>query len=122
VRLLIGDVRVHVSVAGEEWQDGVRRPTIVALHGGPGLDGTKLRWLMRPAAEYAQVVVPDQRGHGHSDLSAPAQWNLDVWADDLAALIDVLGLHRPVVLGTSFGGSSSSTISPVTPASLPARS
>jgi proline iminopeptidase len=59
---------------------------------------------MRPAAEYAQVLVPDQRGHGHSDLSEPAQWNLDVWADDVAVLVDTLGVNRPIVLGTSFGG------------------
>lgn len=104
MRLAVGDVRLHVSVAGEEWQDGVRRPTIVAVHGGPGVDGTKLRWLMRPAADYAQVIVPDQRGHGRSDRSDPACWTLDAWADDLAALIEVLGVERPVVLGSSFGG------------------
>src|ERR1700730_507109 len=104
MRPQIGDVRLHVSVLGDEWQDGVRRPVIVALHGGPGMDGSGLRFLMRPATEYAQVLVPDQRGHGHSDLSESSQWNLDTWADDVAALINTLGLSRPVVLGTSFGG------------------
>jgi pimeloyl-ACP methyl ester carboxylesterase len=59
---------------------------------------------MAPASENAQVLVPDQRRHGHSDLSEPSRWPLDTWADDLAALVDVLGLSRPVVLGTSFGG------------------
>jgi pimeloyl-ACP methyl ester carboxylesterase len=104
MRPRIGDVRMHVSVIGDEWRDGDRRPVIVALHGGPGVDGSGLRFLMAPASEYAQVLVPDQRGHGHSDLSDPSRWTLDTWADDLAALVDVLGLSRPVVLGTSFGG------------------
>jgi len=104
VRPLIGDVRLHVSVLGDEWRDGVRFPVLVALHGGPGVDGSKLRQLLRPAVDFAQVIVPDQRGHGYSDRSDAAHWNLDVWADDLARLVDVLGVDRPVVLGTSFGG------------------
>lgn len=104
MRPLIGDVRLHVSVLGEEWMDGVHRPVIVAVHGGPGVDAGTLRALMRPAAEYAQVLVPDQRGHGRSDYSEPGRWNLDTWADDLAELVTVLGVDQPVVLGTSFGG------------------
>jgi pimeloyl-ACP methyl ester carboxylesterase len=68
------------------------------------VDGAGLRVTLRPASRYAQVVVPDQRGHGYSDLGTAEQWNLDQWADDLAAMIDVLGLEAPVVLGTSFGG------------------
>jgi phosphohistidine phosphatase len=77
MRPQIGGVRLHVSVLGDEWHDGDHRPVIVALHGGPGVDGSGVRFLMRPAAEYAQVLVPDQRGHGHSDLSEPSRWNLD---------------------------------------------
>lgn len=104
MRLLVSDVRLHVSVFGEEWVEGERRPVIVAVHGGPGVDASSLRALMLSAVDYAQVVVPDQRGHGHSDHSEPRRWNLDTWADDLAGLIHVLGLDNPIVLGTSFGG------------------
>lgn len=104
MRPLIGDVRLHVSVLGDEWVEGVRRPVIVALHGGPGVDAGTLAALMRPAAHYAQVIVPDQRGQGHSDRSDAARWTLDTWADDVAALVHQLGIDEPVVLGTSFGG------------------
>ncbi len=104
VRVRVDDVRLHVSVLGEQWRDGVRLPVIVALHGGPGVDAAMLRATVAPAATYAQVVVPDQRGHGRSDRGEPEQWNLDRWADDVAGLVEVLGLDRPVVLGTSFGG------------------
>lgn len=76
----------------------------MGLHGGPGLDGGFLRFALEPASDFAQVVIPDQRGHGRSDLGVDVDWKLDTWADDLAGLIDVLGLHAPVVLGTSFGG------------------
>jgi pimeloyl-ACP methyl ester carboxylesterase len=97
-------VRLHVTVRGDEWVGDRRRPTVVGVHGGPGLDGGFLRFALTSVSDFAQVVVPDQRGHGRSDLGTPDEWNLDTWADDLAGLIDVLGLHAPVVLGTSFGG------------------
>ena len=104
MRVAAGGVRLHVTVRGDEWVDGQRRPAVVGLHGGPGLDGGFLRFALERASDVAQVVIPDQRGHGRSDLGVPQDWDLDTWADDLAGLIDVLGLHAPVVLGTSFGG------------------
>jgi len=57
-----------------------------------------------PLADAACFVVPDQRGHGASDLSTPDTWNLKTWGDDVARLCDALGIEHPVVLGTSFGG------------------
>ncbi|AEV83081.1 alpha/beta hydrolase fold protein [Actinoplanes sp. SE50] len=104
MRVRAGRVRLHVTTIGDDWRDGVHRPTIIAVHGGPGIDGTMLRLTMLPAAEYAQVIVPDLRGHGRSDRGGPAEWTLDTWADDLAALVDTLGLEKPYLLGTSFGG------------------
>jgi proline iminopeptidase len=52
----------------------------------------------------AQVIVPDQRGHGRSDLSTPDRWNLATWASDVKGLSDALGIDHPVVFGSSFGG------------------
>jgi len=77
---------------------------VVAVHGGPGVDGAGLRHVLAPLAEDAELVVPDQRGHGRSDLATAASWRLDDWADDLAGVIGALQLHRPVVVGVSFGG------------------
>jgi pimeloyl-ACP methyl ester carboxylesterase len=77
---------------------------VVAVHGGPGIDGGGLRHVLAPLSEQAKLVIPDLRGHGRSDLSARATWELDEWADDLACVIDALQLQRPVVVGVSFGG------------------
>ncbi|WP_018348513.1 alpha/beta fold hydrolase [Longispora albida] len=101
-RVVVDGASLHVTVSrGRHRTPG---PALVALHGGPGIDGSGLRLTLAPLADAADVVVPDQRGHGASDLSTPDRWNLDDWADDLAAVIDDLGLRRPVVLGVSFGG------------------
>lgn len=103
-RLAVRDVALRVTQEGPEERDGDGVRAVVALHGGPGIDGNGLRWLLSPLASEVDVVVIDQRGHGLSDLATAATWELDDWADDVAEVVASLGLHRPVVFGISFGG------------------
>jgi pimeloyl-ACP methyl ester carboxylesterase len=56
------------------------------------------------------VIYYDQRGHGRSDYSTHEFWNLRTWANDLRRLCDALGLIKPVILGSSFGGSVALTL------------
>ena len=50
-----------------------------------------------------RVVDYDQRGYGVSDK--PLQhYDMEVWADDLAGLMDALEIDRAHVHGTSMGG------------------
>jgi pimeloyl-ACP methyl ester carboxylesterase len=104
----VGDVRLFVEVLGQEWvfDDEVlrHRPTIVALHGGPGVDGLGLRYGLAPLIDVAQLVIPDQRGCGRSDPASADSWSLGQWADDIYGLGVALGIERPIVLGLSFGG------------------
>jgi proline iminopeptidase len=108
VRVDIGGIRLFVGIVGPAWalvgEELRRRPTIVALHGGPGLDGTKLRHQAARLADVAQVIVPDQRGHGRSDRGTPENWNLSQWASDVVSLCEALEIERPIVMGVSFGG------------------
>lgn len=108
MRVRVGALSLFFEVLGQEWvleEQGLRRrPVLLGLHGGPGEDGAMLRHRLAPMADVAQVVVPDQRGHGRSDYSTPACWNLETWAADVKALCDALEIERPVVLGVSFGG------------------
>ena len=54
-------------------------------------------------AEHFRVIDYDMRGYGRSDR--PVQhYDMEVWADDLAALMDALKLGRAHVHGTSMGG------------------
>ena len=80
------------------------RPALVLLHGGPGFDHSSFKPDYGCLAEVAQIVYLDHRGNGRSDRGDPSDWRLDVWADDVRAFCDALGIERPIVLGWSFGG------------------
>ena len=49
------------------------------------------------------MLYVDLRGHGRSDISASEHWNLDTWADDLAGLLDALGLDQVVLIAVGWG-------------------
>lgn len=108
MRISLGDVNLWFDVSGPgilaQGDTTAERPTLVAVHGGPGLDHVIIRARLAPLAEHVRVIFFDQRGHGRSDHSTAGFWNLRTWADDLRRLCDALGLTKPVVLGSSFGG------------------
>jgi pimeloyl-ACP methyl ester carboxylesterase len=106
MRVSVGTVRIFEVFGQRVALDGggAQRPVLVGLHGGPGIDGTSLRYWLAPLADVAQVVVPDLRGHGRSDRGEPEDWDLHTWASDTRKLCSVLGIERPVLLGMSFGG------------------
>lgn len=78
-------------------------PAIVLVHGFP-FDGRM--WLptarVLGAAGY-RTIVPDLRGHGKSPLGDGAS-TMEAMADDIAALLDKLGVRRCVLVGFSMGG------------------
>jgi pimeloyl-ACP methyl ester carboxylesterase len=108
MRINLGDIGLWFDVSGPsvlpDGEGTVELPTLVAVHGGPGNDHIILKPGLTPLAGHVQVVFYDQRGHGRSDHSTAGFWNLRTWADDLRRLCDTLGLSKPVVLGSSFGG------------------
>jgi pimeloyl-ACP methyl ester carboxylesterase len=109
VRIDIGGVRLYVDVDGRSLvPDGpsmVERPTVLLLHGGPGMDHSYFKsGTTYDFSDIAQVVFYDHRGNGRSDLGSPQDWQLDVWADDVVRLCDALGIEQPIVIGESFGG------------------
>jgi pimeloyl-ACP methyl ester carboxylesterase len=108
MRLSLGDVSLWFDVSGPSVVPDrgmvIERPTVVAVHGGPGADHVNLKDALAQLAARFQIVFYDQRGHGRSDHSTSEHWNQRTWATDLRRLCDTLGLRRPVVLGSSFGG------------------
>jgi len=82
-----------------------QRPTVVLLHGGPGVyDHSYFKPDFGRLAEHAQVVYLDLRGHGRSDWGNAGAWSFETCADDIRAFCDTVGIARPIVLGHSMGG------------------
>src|SRR5213592_4711405 len=80
---------------------GTGRP-LVLLHGGLG-SGEMFGPVLPLLAEHHQVLAVDLQGHGRTpDIDRPIDVRL--MADDIAALIDHLGLDRPDLVGWSLGG------------------
>jgi pimeloyl-ACP methyl ester carboxylesterase len=81
------------------------RPTVVLVHGGPGVfDHSYFKPDFARLAEYAQVVYLDLRGHGRSDWGDAATWSFEACADDVRVFCDTVGIARPIVFGHSLGG------------------
>jgi pimeloyl-ACP methyl ester carboxylesterase len=81
-----------------------QRPTVVLVHGGPGVyDHSYFKPDFARLAEHAQVVYLDLRGHGRSEWGDAAAWSFEACADDVRAFCDTLGIAKPIVLGHSMG-------------------
>ena len=104
----VNDTRLFFDVEGaklaEEEACLANRPTLIVLHGGPGFDHSFFGNDHALLSDRAQIVYVEFRGNGLSDRSSPENLTLDQWTDDIAGLIDVLGIERPMLLGFSFGG------------------
>jgi pimeloyl-ACP methyl ester carboxylesterase len=80
---------------------GEGRP-LVLLHGGLGSGGMFAPVLPLYAANH-RVITVDLQGHGRTaDIDRPL--DVQLMADDIAALIRELGLEKPDVMGYSLGG------------------
>jgi pimeloyl-ACP methyl ester carboxylesterase len=108
MHVTVNGLKLFFDVEGAKLvPDGPRmreRATVLMLHGGPGADHSHYRPTWAPLADIAQVIYLDHRGNGRSDHGPQATWNLAQWADDVRAFCDALGIVKPIIQGTSFGG------------------
>lgn len=108
MRIAVNDTELYFDVEGAglvpDEMAMRERPTIVALHGGPGFDHTYFKPFLGPLADTAQIVYLDLRGQGRSARPPLESCTLERMADDVAACCRALGLARPTVLGHSAGG------------------
>ncbi|MBA2633685.1 MAG: alpha/beta fold hydrolase [Chloroflexi bacterium] len=75
---------------------------MILLHGGLG-SGEMFAPNLPALSENHQVIAVDLQGHGRTaDIDRPL--DIRLIADDIAALIDHLGLDKPDVVGYSLGG------------------
>lgn len=80
---------------------GAGKP-LVLLHGGFGVVGM-FEQVLPKLAESRQVIGVELQAHGHTaDIDRPLSFEL--MADDVAALLEHLGLESADILGYSLGG------------------
>jgi pimeloyl-ACP methyl ester carboxylesterase len=97
-RVTVNGAAIHYSDQGPA--DGV---PVVLVHGHPF---NRSLWAPQTEALTAagyRVITPDLRGYGESEV-VPGRTLLSDFADDIAGLLDRLGLERVVVGGVSMGG------------------
>ena len=89
---------LYYEVHGREDRD----PLILSS----GLGGSADYWQanLRALAEHFRVIVYDHRGTGRSDRALPETVTVGDLADDIAALLDELGVARAHVMGHAAGG------------------
>ncbi|MBB3593765.1 pimeloyl-ACP methyl ester carboxylesterase [Rhizobium sp. BK529] len=94
-------LRLHVREWGRE-----DAPSILFIH---GWSQSHLCWKNQYESRLAddfRLVALDLRGHGMSDapLDAGSYTEPQLWADDIAAVIDELKLGNPILVGWSYAG------------------
>jgi non-heme chloroperoxidase len=95
-----GGLRLHVR----EWGPADGRP-ILLIH---GWSQNHLCWAKQyesALSDEFRLVAYDLRGHGMSEAPLEPEHYTDagLWADDVAAIVDQLGLDQVVLVGWSYG-------------------
>lgn len=78
-------------------------PPVVFIHGAI-LDHTQWAPQVDALSDEYTTIAYDVRGHGRTGGSARDSYSIELFADDLDALITALNLDHPVLCGLSMGG------------------
>lgn len=93
-----GGTRLHVVESGNP----SARP-ILYIH---GFSQCWLSWSRQMNSELAKehrLIAMDMRGHGLSDKPTAGYDDSRLWAEDVHAVIETLGLRQPILCGWSYG-------------------
>jgi 3-oxoadipate enol-lactonase len=76
---------------------------VLLIHGYP-LSQRIWEPQLEGLSDHFKIITPDLRGHGGSQ-AVPGPYSMEIFADDLAALLDALEINQKVVVcGLSMGG------------------
>lgn len=92
----VNDIQIYYEVRGEGFP-------LVLINGLGGHIGTWDPRFIRELSKKLKLVIFDNRGAGHTDVS-DSEYSIELFADDTAGLMDVLRISRAHVFGISMGG------------------
>lgn len=95
-KALVNGIEVHYQQKGAG-------PDVVLVH---GITSCLAQWyveILPTLARDYRVTMYDLRGHGLSQMTEHGYSSFDM-STDLLALLDHLGIERPILVGHSFGG------------------
>jgi pimeloyl-ACP methyl ester carboxylesterase len=108
---------VHANGIDIYYVEAGQGEPLVLLHGGvvttnPIWAGVPVAYAshMDTLAQHFRVIAPDTRGCGRTLNATGDTITYSLLADDVAALIEALDLHRPAICGFSDGGLTASTV------------
>ncbi|WP_290812165.1 alpha/beta fold hydrolase [Halovivax sp.] len=93
--LTLDDGTIHYETAG----DG---DPLVFVHGG-WMDGNAWYPQVERFADEHRTITLDVRGHGRTGATAADRYSIELFADDLEALLAHLDVDRPALVGLSLG-------------------
>ncbi len=95
MRVYVNGVPLYVAVRGQG-------PALTLIHGFP-LSHRIYDTQFRALSHHYRVITPDLRGFCKSALGTD-EVTMDTYADDIAAILDELGIEKTVLGGLSMGG------------------
>ncbi len=96
--VMANGIRIHY------WRTGGDKPVLLMAHGSSD-DGLCWTNLAKELVQDYDIIMADARGHGLSDPPSASD-PVDAQVEDLAGLIEQLGLKNPILMGHSMGSSS----------------
>jgi 3-oxoadipate enol-lactonase len=86
------------------WRAAGAGPRLILVNGYAGAGADWDPTFLGALAEHFEVIRPDNRGIGRSDLGDPAELTIAAMAEDVEALMDALEIEAAAVCGWSMGG------------------
>jgi pimeloyl-ACP methyl ester carboxylesterase len=101
----VDGLRIHYQEFGD-----AADPTLVLIHGYTASNFVWHRVAPALAAQGFHVIAPDLVGFGFSEKPAWFDYSIAAQARVIARLMNVLGIGRATIVGSSYGGAVASTL------------
>jgi len=96
-------MKSRINGADLHWQEAGEGDAVVFIHGFPFHSGLWTDQMTALPAGF-RGIAPDLRGFGESSAPGHGPLTMDQHADDIAAILDHLGIGQAVICGLSMGG------------------